>query len=74
MKTSRITGRVELLEKLSQLLSTRVLEAHVEEGEAYVRLPDGTPRVKRNGSSTVTIQIAGGALDTGRTVAGKDAT
>ena len=73
MKTSRITGRVELLEKLSQLLSTRVVQADIEEGEAYVRRPDGSPRAKRNGSSTVTIRIEGGALDTGHTVAGKEA-
>ena len=63
MRMSRITGRVELLEKLSQLLSTRVVQADIEEGETIRALPDGSARAKRNGTASLRITIEGGARD-----------
>ena len=63
MRTSRITGRAELLDKLAALLSSRVLAADIEQGETLRRLPDGSSQPRLNGSATLRITIAGGAKD-----------
>ena len=55
-------SRDGLLDTLAGLISSRPFAGELRQGETLTEV-DGVLRKKRNGTSTVTIHIAGGARD-----------
>ena len=64
MKTSRITGKDELLAFISRLHASVPLEADIRRGETMTTY-QGAQRTKLNGTLSLELQVAGGAKDDG---------
>ena len=66
MVNSRITDKAALLDLLKHIIRGGIpFAADIQRGEWCTTAPNSSPRKRYNGTASVVIRVAGGALDNG---------